>query len=390
MVAPGIPVSSSADTQPTSDVDHLRSMERLMRAVQELSLARTLPEIQRIVGTSARELVGCDGATFVLREDDNCYYADEDAIAPLWKGSRFPINTCIGGWSMQHRRAVVIPDIYADDRVPHAAYLPTFIKSLVMVPIRQLAPVGAIGAYWAEHRDPSPREVALLQALANSTSIAMEHVQTYSALEERVRDRTADLEKANEEIRQLLLTDELTGLNNRRGFWLLAEPALRAARSGGRDCVLAFLDVDGLKEVNDSDGHDAGDALIDDTAQILRIALHPSDIVGRIGGDEFCVLVTESGDNPMALKDRLRDAFETFNDTADRPYQLSISMGLQCVPAADTASLDELLAQADALMYEDKKSKARPVRGLAQPCDAGVNGTSQSVAGQPSMPASNS
>ena len=312
----------------------------------------------------------------VLRDDGNCYYADEDAIAPLWKGSRFPMDTCISGWTMLHRQAVVIPDIYVDDRIPHAAYRPTFVKSLVMVPIRRLAPVGAIGAYWADHRLPSSREVALLQALADSTSIAMEHVRIYTDLEQRVSDRTADLEKANEAIRQLSLTDELSELTNRRGFWLLAEPALRAARSGGRDCVLAFLDLDGLKEVNDSDGHDVGDALIVDTAQILRATLHSSDIVGRIGGDEFCVLVTESDGDPTALKSRLLRAFEAFNDTSDRPYRLSISMGLLCVPAADTATLDELLARADALMYEDKKSKARPVCGVCQPCGAAVAASS--------------
>ena len=75
-----------------SDADYVRGMERLLRAVQDLSLARSLAEVQRIVRTAARELTGCDGATFVLRDDDTCFYADEDAIAPLWKGNRFPMN----------------------------------------------------------------------------------------------------------------------------------------------------------------------------------------------------------------------------------------------------------------------------------------------------------
>ena len=77
-----------------TDTDYIRGMERLMRAVQELSLARSLPEVQRIVRTSARELTGCDGATFVLRDNGKCFYADEDAIAPLWKGSRCARTTC--------------------------------------------------------------------------------------------------------------------------------------------------------------------------------------------------------------------------------------------------------------------------------------------------------
>src|SRR5690242_14853604 len=101
-------------------------VERLVDAVQQLSLTETLPEIQRIVRTEARALVGADGATFVLRDGDKCHYADEDAIEPLWKGSRFPMSACISGWAMLNRRPVVIPDIYVDDRIPHEAYRPTF------------------------------------------------------------------------------------------------------------------------------------------------------------------------------------------------------------------------------------------------------------------------
>ena len=82
----------SGPTPAFSDADYVRGMERLLRAVQDLSLARSLAEVQRIVRTAARELTGCDGATFVLRDDDTCFYADEDAIAPLWKGNRFPMN----------------------------------------------------------------------------------------------------------------------------------------------------------------------------------------------------------------------------------------------------------------------------------------------------------
>lgn len=342
---------------PTTNGDYVRGVERLMQAVQELSLARSLPEIQRIVRTAARELIGCDGATFVLREDDMSYYADEDAIEPLWKGSRFPMETCVSGWAMVHREAVVIPDIYRDDRVPRAAYRPTFVKSLAMVPIRRLDPVGAIGAYWARERRPSAEEMSLLQALADSTSIAMEHVQTYSELEQRVRDRTSELERANEEIHRLSLTDDLTGLNNRRGFYVLAEPALRTARDHGHDCLLAFLDVDGLKHVNDEEGHDVGDALIVDVAQVLQDTLRTSDILARIGGDEFCFLVPESDDTPLALRARLLEAFDSFNDGARRPYRLSASVGLVHAPASHSATLDELLAMADGLMYEDKKAR---------------------------------
>lgn len=173
---------------------------RLITAIQELSLARSLEEISAIVRSAARFLTGADGATFVLRDGEQCHYADEDAIAPLWKGKRFPMSACISGWVMLNRQAAVIEDIYADPRIPTDAYRPTFVKSLAMVPIRTIAPVGAIGNYWASPRRPTESELALLVALADSTSIAMENVAVYSELESRVRERTTELRSAVEEL----------------------------------------------------------------------------------------------------------------------------------------------------------------------------------------------
>jgi signal transduction histidine kinase len=174
--------------------------ERLINAVQELSLARDLDTVMEIVRRAARELTGADGATFVLRDGDQCFYAEENAIAPLWKGKRFPMSACISGWAMLNKQSAVIEDIYADPRIPADAYRPTFVKSLAMVPIRTLDPVGAIGNYWATQHQATPEEMKLLQALANSTSIAMENVKLYSELEQRVQERTAQLEDANQEL----------------------------------------------------------------------------------------------------------------------------------------------------------------------------------------------
>lgn len=165
-------------------------MERLVVTVQELSLARDLDAVMTIVRRAARELTGADGATFVLRDQDCCYYADEDAIAPLWKGRRFPVSTCISGWVMQHRVPVAIENIYADPRIPAEAYRPTFVKSLVMVPIRTLRPVGAIGNYWAARHQPTIEEVNLLRALADSTAVAMENVRVSAELWQRQAELT--------------------------------------------------------------------------------------------------------------------------------------------------------------------------------------------------------
>ncbi|MGH8494468.1 MAG: ATP-binding protein [Moraxellaceae bacterium] len=175
----------------------LRAMQKLVEVMQELSLARDLPRIQEIVRRAARELTGCDGATFVLRDGELCHYADEDAISPLWKGLRFPLSTCISGWAMLNKQAAVIPDIYVDARIPHDAYRPTFVKSLVMVPIRSMDPIGAIGNYWASTHAAQAEEVQILQALADATSVAIENVQLYASLEARIAERTLQLQSAH-------------------------------------------------------------------------------------------------------------------------------------------------------------------------------------------------
>lgn len=177
-----------------------QSLQLLVSTVQELSLARDLDTVMKIVRTVARKLTGADGATFVLKDGNNCFYADEDAIAPLWKGSRFPLNACVSGWAMINRQAIAIDDIYEDNRIPAEAYKPTFVKSLTMVPIRTMDPIGAIGNYWATYHRPSSNEIWLLQSLADITAVTMENVKVYNELEQRVKERTAQLEFINQEL----------------------------------------------------------------------------------------------------------------------------------------------------------------------------------------------
>ncbi len=190
--------SSAPSSFPPISADqwYARAMERLVEVIQALSLASDLPAIMDVVRRAARALTGADGATFVLRDGDKCFYAEEDAIAPLWKGQRFPLTLCISGWTMLNRQPAVIEDIYADPRIPADAYRPTFVRSLAMVPIRTQKPVGAIGTYWATRRNPTPEEVKVLSALADTTAVAMEHVRLYSELERRARDMAVLTEAA--------------------------------------------------------------------------------------------------------------------------------------------------------------------------------------------------
>ena len=330
-------------------------MNRLISTIQRLSLARDLPTIQAIVRTSARELANADGASFVLRDNGQCHYADEDAIAPLWKGKRFPMEICVSGWVMLNKKATLIPDIYKDERVPTEAYQPTFVKSLAMVPIRTLDPIGAIGVYWATHHTPTDEQISMLQALADSTAVAMENVQVYNELEQRVMDRTADLVHANQEIQKLSITDELTGLMNRRGFRLLAEQALLHAARDHKPATVFYIDIDGLKDVNDKLGHETGDRMLASAAGVIRSTFRASDVVARVGGDEFCVLAADCGEEPEAVIERLQRNFQSAGSSETR-YKLRASIGYSS-KTKQQQSLDQLISESDKAMYAIKQAR---------------------------------
>jgi signal transduction histidine kinase/CheY-like chemotaxis protein len=192
-----------AGTRESTPEQPLRDMQYLVAVVQALSLARDLDTVMDIVRHAARKLVGAQGASFVLREADRCFYAQEDAIAPLSKGRRFALGACVAGWTMLNRQSIAIADINNDARVPHEDCLGTFVKSLAMAPIRTASPVGAIGVYWGQPHETSKHEMALLTALADSTSVAIETVDLISNLELRVAERTEALNSRNRELEVL-------------------------------------------------------------------------------------------------------------------------------------------------------------------------------------------
>lgn len=145
----------------------------LIKAIEQLAGASDITDIIDTVRNTARDISGADGVCFVLRENDRCHYVDESAIAPLWKGKRFPLNTCVSGWCMMHDQTAVISDVFDDPRVPIDVYRPTFVKSMVVVPLRASEPVGAIGFYWGQTRQFSENELGIVEALGRSTSAAL-------------------------------------------------------------------------------------------------------------------------------------------------------------------------------------------------------------------------
>ncbi len=155
---------------------------RLLRVAHDLTFARDLETVVVTARKAARELTGADGVSIVLRSGNECYYVDEEAIGPLWKGKRFPLEACISGWVMTQNLPVAIADIYADARVPHEIYRPTFVKSLAMVPVRAPEAIAAIGAYWADHHEASEEQLGAMMLLADNIALALRNVELYDEL----------------------------------------------------------------------------------------------------------------------------------------------------------------------------------------------------------------
>jgi len=163
-------------------------------------------------------------------------------------------------------------------------------------------------------------------------------------------------------LRSLSLIDDLTGLYNRRGFADLGEQYLKLARRTARGVAVVFLDLDHFKAINDSLGHHVGDRALQRVADILRATFRRSDIIARLGGDEFAVLALEaSGESAEALIDRLRERFRHFNESEGEPYSLSASIGMARHDGDLRMRLEDLLAQADGSMYDEKRGKRNVV-----------------------------
>lgn len=199
-------------------------LRRLAEVVEQIAAVHDLQALMDVVRHAVRELTGADGATLVLRDNGCCYYADEDAIGPLWKGQRFPLEACISGWVMLHCQTALIEDIYADPRIPHEAYRPTFVKSLSMVPVRREQPVAAIGCYWATRHAVSPEELEMQQALADAMSVGLANLELYAGMQEarQVAEQAANDVCASEDKYRMLAENAIDLI-----FWKKADGQYR-------------------------------------------------------------------------------------------------------------------------------------------------------------------
>jgi len=160
------------------------------------------------------------------------------------------------------------------------------------------------------------------------------------------------------ELHNLSLKDYLTGLNNRRGYFLLARQQVKLAKRMRRPVLFVVADLDGMKKINDTFGHEAGDQALIETAGILKKTFRDADIIGRIGGDEFAVCIMEDDTSTAeAITVRMEENVRIANSATTSPYELSISAGIARFDYASQTSFEQMLAQADGLMYEKKRTR---------------------------------
>lgn len=184
---------------------------------------------------------------------------------------------------------------------------------------------------------------------------------------ERERARKAADERA-EAMRSQSIRDELTGLYNRRGFLELARQQLRLAQREERPALLFFVDLNGMKLINDELGHDEGDHALIDTADVLREIFRTSDVVARLGGDEFVALMLDADVSQVEVfAARIRRELAARNALGTRRYRLSASVGASPYDADRGQTIESLLAHADTVMYQQKRARRAGLNPSIEP-----------------------
>jgi diguanylate cyclase (GGDEF)-like protein/PAS domain S-box-containing protein len=177
-------------------------------------------------------------------------------------------------------------------------------------------------------------------------------------VEEALALKAQELVRSNAVLENLSLIDDLTGLYNRKGFFALAEHRVKLAYRTGEPFSIAFVDLDGLKRINDTFGHQEGDRALSDAANVLRESLRESDILARLGGDEFAIFIAEAQESRIvSIKGRIQQKLDSWNAEAGRKFHLSFSMGIVSGVGRENSDVDTLLELADTLMYQHKSSR---------------------------------
>ncbi|MDR3013197.1 MAG: GGDEF domain-containing protein [Chitinispirillales bacterium] len=213
--------------------------------------------------------------------------------------------------------------------------------------------------------EPNFNDIYIFESLTVEISCSLKLinlVQTRQRIELQLQTALEELEKYNEQLSSISETDELTGLLNRRGFLNNARHMLSIAQRTKKGGILFFADLDGLKGINDTYGHEEGDNAIKVVASVLKKAFRESDALARLGGDEFTVLTLNSHPEDALLsmfEKRIIAYVDDYNKTSDKPYKVATSIGMVSFNYDDHVEIEKLMSDADALLYQQKKEKKK-------------------------------
>jgi len=198
----------------------------------------------------------------------------------------------------------------------------------------------------------------MLDRLPSAQQLQLEHLEL---LADKLYQKVLELEKANDQLRNLSLIDGLTNLNNRRGFMILATGLLKFARRAGYSACLIYIDLDSLKYINNVYGHTGGDRALLHFGRILTETFRESDVMGRLGGDEFVILLIDATEEDLSsMQERLQGRVDDYNQTVESGYALSFSMGAIRVDPGSNITMEALLSLADDAMFKHKQNRKIP------------------------------
>lgn len=298
-------------------------------------------------------------ALFSLVDDRRQFFKSQRGLASPWAERRqTPLSHSFCQYAVTRGGQLTVTNAPLDPLVKDNLAIPDLnVIAYAGVPVEADGqPVGALCAIDTAPRDWTEDELAVLRTLAAMTSRELERRRAV----ERLAELADELVTAQTLLEEAAVRDPLTGLYNRRGFFEQANLAMQLADRTRRPMALFYVDLDGMKAINDAHGHAAGDEALRDTAAVLRATFRSTDLLGRLGGDEFVALAIECADEASAigLLQRLHDAITDRNHKAGVTFSLAASAGLTFYdPARGRRYLESLLAECDQRTYVAKQSR---------------------------------
>lgn len=389
---------SSTDTLPASSTSRgsfssLLDLDSILQASQALSseivLSKLVTRLMEIIFASA----GAQRGFLILEKDSDWFVqaggdadTDEERIilsTPLnaVSNSENPaaLSTAIVNYVIHTKERLVLNDAAREGPFMHETYVQTFqAKSILCMPLLKQSKL--VGVLYLENNLASGAftkdRLALLDALSGQAVISIENASFYDLLEQKVQERTVELEaevvrrtQAEEQMRQLVITDSLTGVFNRRHiFNLLEDEFQRAVRYKTIFSVIIF-DLDHFKQINDIFGHLVGDQVLQETVKASKVAIRRNDVLARYGGEEFIVLLPETERKKCSrVAERIRLAIEEISvHTSTDIVRVTASLGVASFDSEKDTAIEKLLDRADQALYRSKQDGRNRVSVFREP-----------------------